>query len=167
VLLGACPSLAAHSLMAAITSSLVTIFRSVKRLPHPGCPADFHKKLVERRHPRLRGALGSKTHCCLVLLINFKDLRGTILRAGFPDDGDYARSRRLPDSFCLYTICDPNGGPPMIAWVLAFLGFPPPPWGFPGSLNRLRSCCRLRTVRRCRSRREPQAHIKRKANRSQ
>jgi hypothetical protein len=33
VLLGACPSLAAHSLMAAITSSLVTIFRSVKRLP--------------------------------------------------------------------------------------------------------------------------------------
>jgi hypothetical protein len=32
---------------------------------------------------------------------------------------------------CLYTICDPNGGPAMIAWLLAFLGLPPPPWGFP------------------------------------
>jgi hypothetical protein len=32
---------------------------------------------------------------------------------------------------CLDPICDPNGGPAMIAWLLAFLGFPPPPWGFP------------------------------------
>src|ERR1051326_6174017 len=32
----------------------------------------------------------------------------------------------------------------MIAWVLAFLGLPPPPLGIPGSLNRLRSCCPFR-----------------------
>jgi len=35
---------------------------------------------------------------------------------------------------CLDTICDPNGGPATIAWVLAFLGFPPPT-GIPGSLK--------------------------------
>jgi hypothetical protein len=89
------------------------------------------------------------------------------LRVGFSDDGDFARSRRLPDLRCLYTICGPNDGSAMIAWLLAFLGFPPPSLGSPGSLNRLRSCCRLRTVRRCRSRREPTAHVKRKANRCQ
>jgi hypothetical protein len=33
---------------------------------------------------------------------------------------------------CFDALCDPNGGPAMIAWVLAFLGFPPPPLGFPG-----------------------------------
>ena len=36
----------------------------------------------------------------------------------------------------LYTICDPNDGPAMIAWLLAFLGFPPP-LGIPGSLKGL------------------------------
>jgi len=35
---------------------------------------------------------------------------------------------------CLYTICGPNDGSAMIAWLLAFLGFPPP-FGIPGSLN--------------------------------
>jgi hypothetical protein len=34
--------------------------------------------------------------------------------------------------WCLDALCDPNGGPAMIAWLLAFLGLPPPPWGFPG-----------------------------------
>jgi len=55
---------------------------------------------------------------------------------------------------CLYTICDPNGGPAMIAWLQAFLGFPPPS-GIPSIANRLLFCRLSATVRRCRSRREP------------
>jgi hypothetical protein len=41
------------------------------------------------------------------------------------DPGDY------PIFLCLDTICGPYGGPAMIAWVLAFLGLPPPALGFP------------------------------------
>jgi hypothetical protein len=37
------------------------------------------------------------------------------------DHGDYP-------IFCLDTICGPYGGSAMIAWLLAFLGFPPPAW---------------------------------------
>jgi hypothetical protein len=33
--------------------------------------------------------------------------------------------------YWLDTTCDPNGGPAMIAWLLAFVGLPPPPLGFP------------------------------------
>jgi hypothetical protein len=33
--------------------------------------------------------------------------------------------------FWLDALCDPNGGPAMIAWVQAFLGFPPPAWDYP------------------------------------
>src|SRR6478672_8957149 len=33
---------------------------------------------------------------------------------------------------CLYTICGPNNGSAMIAWLLAFLSFPPPAWDHPG-----------------------------------
>jgi hypothetical protein len=50
----------------------------------------------------------------------------------------------------------------MIAWLQAFLGFPPPS-GIPSIANRLLFCCLSATVRRCRSRREPVAYIKRKA----
>jgi hypothetical protein len=39
-------------------------------------------------------------------------------------------------------LCDPYGGPAMIAWLLAFLGFPPP-FGIPESLSRLCFCCLL------------------------
>jgi hypothetical protein len=67
---------------------------------------------------------------------------------------------------CLYAICDPNGGPATIAWVLAFLGFPPPS-GIPSIANKLVSFRLSATVRRCRSRREPEADNKQKANRSQ
>jgi hypothetical protein len=35
--------------------------------------------------------------------------------------------------FWLDAICGPNGGPAMIAWLQAFLGFPPSGWD---TLNR-------------------------------
>jgi hypothetical protein len=45
--------------------------------------------------------------------------------------------------FWLDAICDPNGGPAMIAWLQAFLGFPPPS-GIPSIANRLLFCRLLR-----------------------
>jgi hypothetical protein len=74
------------------------------------------------------------TYACILLIIFF--WKRCICRVGFTADGDVARSRRFPDFWWLYTICGPNGGPAMIAWVLAFLGFPPP-LGIPGSLKGL------------------------------
>ena len=56
---------------------------------------------------------------------------------------------------CLDTICDPNGGPAMIAWLLAFLGFPPPAWDTRIAKPALLLLPCLVTVRRRRSRREP------------
>jgi hypothetical protein len=46
---------------------------------------------------------------------------GQVLMAGF---------------LCLDALCDPYDGPAMIAWLQAFLGFPPP-FGIPSIANRL------------------------------
>jgi len=69
-------------------------------------------------------------HFCLRSLLVFFGFKKYSLRAGSPDSGAFARFRRFP-IFWLDTICGPNGGPAMIAWVLAFLGSPPPAKGYP------------------------------------
>ena len=84
----------------------------------------------------------------------FLDLRGKVFGLDSPMTAISRAHGDYPIFGCLDALCDPNGGPAMIAWVLAFLGFPPPP-GIPSIANRLVFCRLSATVRRCRSRREP------------